>query len=237
MEHQNSIPNHIVLFPDGNRRWAKERGLDTLEGHKAGYEKLMPFCTWCKERGVNIVTAYGFSSENWNRTEREVAYLMDLLERALRENFSDKAKNDEAKRLGVRVRVIGQKYRLPESLQKVIKEVEEGTKDRSNLYLNLAISYGGRWDITQAVRQIIKDGIVPEEITEDSISARLSTGGLPDPDLIIRAGGEQRLSNFVLWQGAYAELYFSKKYWPDFGEEDLQEALNEYSRRQRRFGH
>jgi undecaprenyl diphosphate synthase len=233
----NNIPSHVVLFPDGNRRWAKERNLDTLEGHRAGYEKLMPFCTWCKNRGTKVVTAYGFSSENWNRTEREVSYLMNLLEKALRENFSDKAKNEEAKQLGVRVRIIGQKYRLPQSLQKVIKEVEEGTKDRTNLHLNLAISYGGRWDITQAAQQIIKEGIAADQVTEDTISERLSTAGLPDPDLIIRAGGEKRLSNFVLWQGAYAELYFSSKYWPDFEEQDLQEAFQEYARRARRFGH
>jgi undecaprenyl diphosphate synthase len=232
-----SIPQHIVLFPDGNRRWAKERGLDTLEGHKVGYEKLIPFCTWCKDRGVKVITAFGFSSENWNRTEREVTYLMELLEMALRTNFSTEAKRNEAKELGLQVRVIGQKNRLPESLQEVIKEVEEGTKQYSNLVLNLAVSYGGKWDITQAVQQIIKEGIAPEAITEDAISERLTTAGLPNPDLIIRPGGEKRLSNFVIWQGAYSELYFSSKYWPDFTQQDLDDAFAEYARRQRRFGH
>lgn len=234
---KNSIPQHIVLFPDGNRRWAKEKGLDTLEGHLAGYEKLLSFCKWCHARGAKIITAYGFSSENWNRTEREVKYLMDLLERALRENFFDQAKNKEGERLGIRVRIIGQKHRLPKSLQEVIKEVEEATKDRSNLHLNLAISYGGKWDIMQAVQKIIEEQIPADQVTEETIAKRLSTAGLPDPDLIIRAGGEKRLSNFVLWQGAYAELYFCQKYWPDFNEEDLEEAFQEYARRSRRFGH
>ena len=230
-------PRCVGFIMDGNRRWAKERGLDTLEGHQAGYEKLLPFCTWCKERGTKVVTAFGFSSENWNRTEREVEYLMKLLEKALRESFSDKAKSDEAERLGVRVQVIGQKYRLPKSLQEAIQEVEEATKDRTNLSLNLAISYGGRWDITQAAQKIIEEGIPADQVTEDTIVERLSTAGVPDPDLIIRAGGEKRLSNFVLWQGAYAELYFSPKYWPDFEEQDLKEAFQEYARRQRRYGH
>jgi undecaprenyl diphosphate synthase len=232
-----STPQHIVIFPDGNRRWAKERGLDTLEGHKAGYEKLIDLCRWSKDRGVKVVTAFGFSTENWNRTEREVNYLMSLLELGLRTNFSNEAKKNEAKQLGLQVRIIGQKYKLPESLQEAIKEVEENTKQYSNLMLNLAVSYGGKWDITQAVQQIVKEGIKPEDITEDTIEQRLSTAGLPKPDLIIRPGGEKRLSNFVIWQGAYSELYFSSKYWPDFTEQDLQEAFDEYARRQRRFGH
>lgn len=197
----------------------------------------MDLCHWAKDRGVKVVTAFGFSTENWNRSEREVNYLMNLLELGLRKNFSDKAVKNEAKELGVQVRIIGQKYKLPESLQEAIREVEEGTKQYSNLVLNLAVSYGGKWDITQAVQQIVKEGIAADEITEETIAERLSTAGLPNPDLIIRPGGEKRMSNFVIWQGAYAELYFCKKYWPDFEEQDLQEAFDEYARRQRRFGH
>lgn len=228
----NNIPDHIVLFPDGNRRWAKERGLLSLIGHRHGYKNLIEFCEWCKKRRVRVLTVFGFSTENWKRAEREVNYLMKLFERSLL------SKKNVAKfqRDGVKVRIIGQKERLPKSLQKVIVNVENLTKNNKNLQLNLAISYGGRWDILQAVQKIISKKIPAEKITEDLIEQNLSTAGLPAPDLIIRAGGEKRLSNFVLWQSAYSELYFCKKYWPAFTEKDLDEALREYSRRQRRFG-
>lgn len=231
------IPQHIVILPDGNRRWAKERGLDTLEGHKAGYEKLHLLCRWAKDRGVKVVTAFGFSTENWNRSKREVDYLMKLLEFALRENFSPGGKKNEIKELGLRVRIIGQKERLPKPLQAIIKEVERYTAKNDKLHLNLAISYGGRWDIVQAAQQIIKEGVRAEDLTEEVFNGYLSTHGLSDVDLFIRAGGEQRLSNLVLWQAAYSELYFSPKYWPDFTEQDFDEALEEYARRSRRFGH
>lgn len=225
-----SVPQHIVLFPDGNRRWARERGLDPLEGHKAGYEKLVDFTHWCQDRGIKVVTAFGFSTENWNRTKKEVSYLMKLLEMGLRAHPKDFVSS------GARVRIIGQKERLPQSLQDVIRSVEEQTKDQNSMFLNLAISYGGRWDIVQAVQKMQGAGIGPEGITEESFGTYLSTAGLPDPDLIIRPGGEMRFSNFLLWQAAYAELYFLEKYWPDFTEQDLDEALAEYARRSRRFG-
>lgn len=228
----DSIPRHIVLFPDGNRRWARERGLNPLEGHKAGYEKLVDFTHWCQDRGIKVVTAFGFSTENWSRTEEEVSYLMKLLEMGLRAHLKDFVSKDR----GARVRVVGQKERLPQSLQDVIRDVEEQTKDQDGMFLNLAISYGGRWDITQAVQKIQRAGLEPGDITEESFGTYLSTTGLPDPDLIIRPGGEMRFSNFLLWQAAYAELYFLQKYWPDFTEQDLDEALAEYARRQRRFG-
>ena len=228
-----ATPKHIVIFPDGNRRWAKEKGLDSLEGHNAGYKRLIELCKWSKDRGVKVITAFGFSTENWSRQEREVDYLMQLLEHGLRKEFLE---NSQLKDMGVRVKIIGQKERLPDPLQKAIEEVEESTKDNTNLYLNLGISYGGRWDIVQAVQQLIKKGVKAENVTEDMLGEYLSTAGLPEPDLVIRAGGEKRLSNFVLWQAAYAELYFSEKYWPDFGEEDLDLAFKEYARRQRRFG-
>ena len=237
MEQENKIPQHVVFLPDGNRRWAKEKGLDTLEGHKAGYGKLIPICTWCRDRGAKIVTAYGFSSENWNRSDREVSYLMDLLEQGLREHFSGEAKIDQARLLGVRVRVIGQKFRLPQSLQDIIANVEERTKHYDKFFLNLAISYGGRWDIVQAAQQLLKEKFPAEELTEEKFGQYLSTSGLADPDLVIRTGGAQRLSNFLLWQSAYAELYFCEKYWPDFEEQDLQAAFDEYASRSGRFGH
>lgn len=227
MEH---IPKHIVLFPDGNRRWAKEKGMPTLNGHKKGYENLLDFSEWCRNKGVKVLTAFGFSTENWNRTKDEVDYLMKLLEDCLVDNLDRYAKD------GVKVRVIGQRERLPESLQLAIKKTEEATENNSNLYLNLAISYGGKWDILNAVKKIVEDNISIEKIDEALFESYLSTAGLPSPDFIIRAGGEKRMSNFVLWQAAYSELYFCPKYWPAFTEKDLDEALEEFDRRQRRFG-
>lgn len=228
----NKIPQHIVLFPDGNRRWARERGLPTLQGHWKGYQNLFKFCQWCQKRGVKILTAFGFSTENWKRTKEEVNYLMKLFERGL----SNKANIRDFQKNKVRVKIIGQRERLPKTLQKIVLNIENLTKDNKNLQLNLAVSYGGRWDITQAVQKIVRKKIPASKITEELIAEHLSTAGLPEPDLIIRAGGEKRLSNFVLWQGAYSELYFSDKLWPAFSEKDFDKALKEYDRRQRRFG-
>ena len=224
------IPQHIVLFPDGNRRWARAKGLQTLEGHKQGYNNLLDFSEWCKNSGVKVLTAFGFSTENWNRTKEEVDYLMKLLESCLLDNL------DKYNKEGTRVRVIGQRERLPESLQKAIEKTEESTKNNSNLFLNLAISYGGKWDILNAVKNIVKEKIPADEIDEKIFEDHLSTAGLILPDFVIRAGGEMRMSNFVLWQAAYAELYFSPKLWPDFSEEDFDEALKEFDKRSRRFG-
>jgi undecaprenyl diphosphate synthase len=233
MEH---IPQHIVLFPDGNRRWAREKGMHTLEGHKQGYNNLLDFSEWCKKRGVKVLTAFGFSTENWNRTEEEVNYLMNLLENGLIKNFKKYQNNKNYQQEGIRVRIIGQKEKLPKSLQNAIKEVEEATKNNSKLFLNLAISYGGKWDILNAVKKIVEEKIPAEKIDEKLFESYLSTAGLPSPDLIIRVGGEKRMSNFVLWQAAYSELYFSPKLWPDFTEQDLDLALEEFDQRHRRFG-
>ena len=224
------IPQHIVLFPDGNRRWAKQKGLYSLEGHKKGYENLLDFSEWCKNRGVKTLTAFGFSTENWNRSKEEVDYLMKLLEDCLIDN-ADRYQKD-----GVKVRVIGQRDRLPKTLQAAIEKTEAATKNNSNLFLNLAISYGGKWDILNAVKNIVKEGISADEIDEKVFEDHLSTAGLSAPDFIIRAGGEMRMSNFVLWQSAYSELYFSPKFWPDFTEQDLDIALAEFDKRHRRFG-
>jgi undecaprenyl diphosphate synthase len=233
MEH---IPQHIVLFPDGNRRWARAKGMHTLEGHKQGYNNLLDFSEWCKKRGVKVLTAFGFSTENWNRTEEEVNYLMNLLENGLIKNFKKYQNNKNYQQEGIRVRIIGQKEKLPKSLQNAIKEVEEATKNNSKLFLNLAISYGGKWDILNAVKKIVEEKIPAEKIDEKLFESYLSTAGLPSPDLIIRVGGEKRMSNFVLWQAAYSELYFSPKLWPDFTEQDLDLALEEFDQRHRRFG-
>jgi undecaprenyl diphosphate synthase len=236
MKQLEHIPQHIVLFPDGNRRWAKANGLPTLEGHKKGYENLLDFSEWCKNRGVKVLTAFGFSTENWNRSEEEVSYLMKLLENGLLNNIERYIKDKEWQKMGAKVRIIGQRERLPESLQKAIEKVEEMTKGNTSLYLNLAISYGGRWDILNAVKKIIEEKIPADKIDEKLFESYLSTSGLPAPDLVIRAGGEKRMSNFVLWQAAYSELYFSPKLWPEFTEKDLDEALEEFDKRARRFG-
>jgi len=227
MEH---IPQHIVLFPDGNRRWAKDKGITSLDGHMQGYKNLLMFSEWCKNKGVKILTAFGFSTENWNRTPEEVNYLMKLLEKCLVENLNKYIEDN------VKVKIIGQKERLPESLKKAIQNVEDATKNNSELFLNLAISYGGRWDILNAVKKIVEEKIPLEKIDEKLFENYLSTAGMPMPDLVIRAGGEIRMSNFVLWQAAYSELYFSQKLWPDFSEQDFNEALKEFNNRARRFG-
>ncbi|MSU54462.1 MAG: di-trans,poly-cis-decaprenylcistransferase [Candidatus Staskawiczbacteria bacterium] len=227
-----NIPKHIVLFPDGNRRWAKSHSLASLEGHKKGYEQFKLLCQWCESRGVKTLTAFGFSTENWNRSPEEVNYLMKLLEGALLLFKNDKELMDR----GVIIKVIGQRESLSQSLQNSIKEIEALTKDNTNFQLNLAISYGGKWDILQAVKKIVEEKIPADQIDEVLMESHLSTAGLPNPDLIIRVGGEMRLSNFVLWQAAYSELYFSPKMWPEFTKEDFVLALEEFDRRTRRFG-
>ena len=225
-----NTPKHIVLFPDGNRRWAKQKSLNSMEGHLAGERKFDEFLNWCKSGGVKTVTVFGFSTENWNRSEQEVNYLMKLLEDGLIQNLNKYEKD------GARVRAIGPRDRLPKSLLAAIIKTEEPTNNNDKLFLNLAISYGGKWDILNATKNIIKEGIKPEEINEKLFDSYLSTADQDAPDFIIRAGGEMRLSNFVLWQAAYAELYFSPKLWPDFSQQDFNSALEEFDRRTRRFG-
>jgi undecaprenyl diphosphate synthase len=229
---KNKIPNHIVLFPDGNRRWAKEKGLPSLKGHLKGHEKFKDFLTWCQEKGVKIVTVFGFSTENWKRSKKEVNYLMSLFKKGL----SEKKEIEKFQKAGIKVKIIGQRKRLSKSLQKVISNIEELTKNNKKFYLNLAVSYGGRWDIIQAIKRIVKEKVPVKKINEDLIGSFLSTAGSSAPDLVIRAGGEKRLSNFVLWQSAYSELYFCPKLWPDFSEKDLDKAFQDYAKRQRRYG-
>lgn len=225
------IPFHLGIIIDGNRRWAKKRGLPSFEGHRRGLDRVNKIGEWCRKRGVKILTLYTFSTENWNRSKKEVSYLMKLFERALsRRNIK------ELFQKGIKLQVIGQRERLPKSLQKKIEEAEELTKKGKKGILNLAISYGGRPEIVQTIKNIIKKKVPVSKITENLINKNLWTTGLPEPDLIIRTGGAQRLSNFLTWQSIYSELYFTKKYWPEFTEKDLDEALSDYSRRQRRFG-
>ena len=227
------VPQHVVLFPDGNGRWVKQNKLPLLAGYKKGYENLVDFCYWCKNREVKVLTVFGFTTKNWSRPQKFLNLLFKLLEKKLVINIEKYLKSDELQKLGVRVRIIGQKERLPKSLQKLIGTVEEATKNNSNLFLNLAIGYGGRWDILQAVKKIVQDKIPAEKIDEKLFESYLSTFGLPDPDFIIRTGGDMRLSNFALWQSASTELYFTQKLWPDFTEQDLDIAFAEFNKRSR----
>jgi len=222
------IPHHLGIIIDGNRRWAKERGLPALEGHRRGLERLKELIDWSKERGIKILTLFVFSTENWKRSKVEVNYLMRLLGQALSKKNIQKIHQE-----GIKIRVIGQRERLPEPLQKTIKDVEELTKNNKGMVLNFALSYGGRSEIVEAIKNVIKKKIPLEKITEEVISQNLWTS---DVDLIIRTGKEQRISNFLIWQAAYSELYFCPKYWPEFSEKDLDKALEDYAQRQRKFG-
>ena len=221
------IPNHLGIILDGNRRWAKERGLSSFEGHKRGLEVVKNVIKWCKEKGIKILTLFVFSTENWKRTKTEVNFLMKLAKFAINNNL------EELHNRGVKIRVIGQREKLPIFLKKAILKAEELTKNNEEMVLNFALSYGGRAEIIEAIKNIIEKKIAVEKINEDVIKENLRTS---DVDLIIRTGKEQRLSNFLLWQSAYSELYFSPKYWPDFTKEDLDKALTDYSNRQRRLG-
>ena len=229
-------PHHIGLIVDGNRRFARGRGLEQNEGHSAGSEKLSDFLRWCWKLDIRIVTLFGFSTENHSRDQDEVDYLMELILRKLREYQVDPVIKEER----VKIRVIGRKETLSDEMNEEIVKVEEMTKDHDRFQLNIAISYGGRAEIIDAVKKIadeIKDGqLEVESITEDLFSQYLYTEGIPDPDLIIRTSGEERLSGFLLWQSAYSELYFTEVYWPAFRNIDFWRAIRVYQQRERRFG-
>lgn len=231
---RNPPPRHIAIIMDGNNRWAKQRLLPSLAGHKAGVDSVRSVIEGCAEQGVEALTLFAFSSENWKRPPLEVKGLMELFKLAL---------DRESKRLqknGIRLRVIGDISGFSASLQKKIRAAEALTAEGTRLQLNIAANYGGRWDITTAARALaescIRGEMSPEQITESALSSQLSLAELPDPDLCIRTGGEQRISNFLIWQFAYTELYFADCFWPDFGKDELQKAIDSYCTRQRRFG-
>ncbi len=225
---KKNIPHHLGVIIDGNRRWARKRGLPTLQGHKKGLERLKSLVRWAKERGVKILTVYIFSTENWDRSEKEVNYLMNLFRKVFED--SSQLAEDES----VRVKIVGEEEMAPKDIRKKIKKIKKETKDNKEMTVNLAFSYGGRKEIVHAVKKIVKKGIKLENIDEKLISNNLY---IPDNlDFIIRTGMEKRISNFLVWQLAYAEFYFLDKYWPAFTEKDLDEALEDYSNRQRRFG-
>ncbi len=224
------IPAHIAIIMDGNGRWARERRLPRLAGHRAGTENLRRVIRACAEFGVHYLTVYAFSTENWARPKEEVDGLMEIME-----EFIDK-ELDELDAEGVQIRHVGKLEGVRPRLQAKIRQAIERTRHNQRLVLNVAFNYGGRDEIVQAVRRIVEDGLPAEAITEETIASRLYTAGLPDPDLVIRTSGEVRISNFLLWQSAYAEWYFTPVFWPDFGRQHLLEAIADYNRRERRFG-
>ncbi|HTK59625.1 MAG TPA: polyprenyl diphosphate synthase [Candidatus Baltobacteraceae bacterium] len=221
---------HLAIIPDGNRRWAKARGLPALEGHRRGYENIKRVGSLCLERGIEQMTFFAFSTENWQRGQDEVSYLMDLIRTALEKDVDFYLKE------GVRLRVIGRRQGLSDKLVAAIDAAERRTAGGARGQLNICLNYGGRAEIVEAVRAIMKDGTPPEAVDEELISKRVWTAGIPDPDLIIRTSGERRLSGFMTWSGIYSELMFVEPFWPDFGAEALDAALAEYARRERRFG-
>jgi undecaprenyl diphosphate synthase len=217
------MPTCVGIILDGNRRWAKQRGLPTLEGHTEGLQNLSRAVRWFKARGTPHLVVYAFSTENWKREASEVDYLMKLGERAIREHFTELGKE------GVRIKFIGDRSRLPESLQKSCAAIEETTGDHKEFTLWICLSYGARDEIIHAIQQ----GGVTDEA---SLRERMWSSGMPDPDIIIRTGGDRRLSNFLLFQAAYSELFFLPTLWPDFSEADLDAVLDEYAMRERRMG-
>ncbi len=230
MKNIARLPNHVAIVPDGNGRWAEQRGLPRLSGHRAGAENMWRMVEYLNEYPIKNVTLYGFSTENWNRPEDEVAGLFRLLQ-----DFISKRAADVNAR-GIRLQHIGLLEQLPPWLQMAINGVIELTKNNTRMTLNVAFNYGGRSEIVNAVRRLLVDDVKPENITEELFSNYLYTAGLPDVDLLIRTGDELRLSNFLIWQTAYSEYYFTEVLWPDFGKKDIDEALLAYSQRKRRFG-
>lgn len=226
MSEEKKIPQCIGIILDGNRRWARERNLPTLEGHRRGYVNMEPIVKAARERGVRHIIVYAFSTENWKRTAEEVGYLMNLFETAVKEKLADMTKDN------IEVRFAGQIERLPEGVQKGIAQVLANNPKNPSITLWVCLSYGGRPEIVQAAQKAAVEG----EITEESLAKHLWTAGMPDPDIIVRTSGEQRISNFLLWQCAYSEFFFIKPHWPAFTPEDLDQILDEYANRQRRMG-
>ena len=227
MKVQSLVPNHIAIVMDGNGRWATRRFLPRVAGHKSGVDALRRCVRACAVRGVAVLTVFAFSSENWNRPQDEVSGLMELLLIALSREVPQLVKD------GVCLHFVGERSALSAAVRTGLTRAEEATSSCKRLVLNVCFNYGGRWDIVQAAQHLAAEG---RTITEESLGAAMQMGRAPDPDLIIRTGGEQRISNFLLWQAAYSELYFSDKLWPDFDDDALDAAIAAFSRRERRFG-
>jgi undecaprenyl diphosphate synthase len=227
---RSEAPRHVAIIMDGNRRWARARGVSELEGHAAGVEAIRGLLRHAVRRGIPVLTLYAFSRENWARTDTEVAGLFALLEDAIRSETA------ELREQGVRVRLLGRLEELPPDTRRSIDAALAATAGGDRLLLNVAFNYAGRTELVDAIRAIVSSGVAPEAIDESVVAGALYTAGLPDPDLVIRTGGEQRLSNFLIWQSAYAELVSTDTLWPEFGPDDLDAALAEYASRTRRFG-
>lgn len=221
------VPHHIAIVMDGNGRWATRRYLPRAAGHKKGYEALRRCLRHCGLRGVKVLTVFAFSSENWNRPVEEVSGLMDLLVSALARE------GGTLQQEGVRIRFVGERKGLSGKIRAALDEAEAATASNTRLVFNVCFNYGGRWDIAQAAAALAQRG---EPVTEQALAGAMALSHVPDPDLLIRTGGEQRISNFLLWQAAYSELYFSDRLWPEFDEAALDEAIAEFGRRERRFG-
>ena len=224
------VPQHVAIIMDGNGRWAKARGLPRLKGHQAGTENLRPILRASAEFGIQILTVWAFSTENWRRPEAEVTGLLRILQQMIRRELQ------EQHREGVRIRHIGRLDRMPARLRQQVLDAVELTRNNDHIVLNVAFDYGGRAEIVQAVQRIIRAGIPAEQVDEALLSSYLYTAGLPDPDLIIRTSGEMRTSGFMLWQSAYSEYYVTPTFWPDFNRDELYQALQAYDQRDRRFG-
>ena len=231
---QRKIPAHVAIIMDGNGRWAKKRGLPRTMGHAQGAKVVEQILEDADHMGIRYLTVYAFSTENWTRSGTEVKALMNLLRTYMKTSLAKCAKNN------VKIRVIGDKTRLDNDLQTAIADLERDTANNTGIGFQIAINYGSRDEIVRAVREVaesVRKGLLePEEISEDMITNNLDTGGIPEPDLLIRTGGEQRISNFLLWQTAYAELYFCDVAWPDFSKEELEKAVDAYNSRERRYG-
>ena len=229
-EIPSQVPLHVAIIMDGNGRWARARGLPRLAGHRAGVDNLRRVLEAASEFGIRYLTIYAFSTENWSRPPDEVRGLMNILEDVIDRELKSLHQN------GVQLRHIGRLDGLSPALQSKVHQAVNLTRNNHRLILNIAWNYGGRDEIVQALRRILASDVAPEDVDEELVSRHLYTAGIPDPDLIIRTSGELRVSNFLIWQGAYAEWYVTSTYWPDFGREELLEALWEYARRDRRFG-
>ncbi|NNG13204.1 MAG: isoprenyl transferase [Halobacteria archaeon] len=233
-EKFNRLPQHIAIIMDGNGRWARARMLPRYVGHREGVKAVRRIVEACHNKGIRALTLFAFSSENWRRPRDEVGLLMDLFIRTLKKEIENLHRN------GIRVRIIGERDAFPKRLRELIAEAEDKTSANASMDLVIAANYGGQWDITQALHviagRVAAGEIQPEDITPDMIAGEVSLADLPEPDLFIRTGGEQRISNFLLWQLAYTELYFTDVLWPAFNEHTLDEALQSFASRQRRFG-
>lgn len=234
MDENTYLPQHIAIIMDGNRRWARERGLNVSDGHKRGAETLENIARYCNNIGIKHLTVYAFSTENWKRAKEEVGALMNLL-RFYLDKFSKQADTEN-----MRIKVLGDVSALDNGIQKSIANAIERTKNNTGLTFNIALNYGGRAEILKAIKEIavdVKNGAIGvEDISEDIVNSKLYTAGQPDPDLLIRTSGEIRTSNFLPWQLVYSEFYFVQKYWPDFNEGDIDEAIKVYQKRNRKFG-